>query len=81
MAGVFYGVRRGATLYAYLGGFDPDFAFESPGTVLMGDALDRMTGEGAGCIDLLRGQEPYKHEWGAFDRPNLCRTLRRAGSP
>ena len=81
VAGVFYGVRRGATLYAYLGGFDPDFAFESPGTVLMGDAVDRMTGKGAGCIDLLRGQEPYKYEWGALDRSNLCRILRRAGNP
>ena len=78
VAGVFYGVRRGATLYAYLGGFDPDFAFESPGTVLMGDAVERMMREGAGRLDLLRGQEPYKYEWGALDRPNQCRVLRRA---
>ncbi len=81
VAGVFYGVRRGATLYAYLGGFDPDFAFESPGTVLMGDAADTMMRDGAGRIELLRGQEPYKYEWGALDRPNLRRILRRAGSP
>ena len=78
VAGVFYGIRRGSTLYAYLGGFDPDFAFESPGTVLMGDAVERMMRDGAGRIALLRGQEPYKYEWGAVDRPNLCRILRRA---
>ena len=78
VAGVFYGMKRDATLYAYLGGFDPDFAFESPGTVLMGDALDRMVRDGAGRLDLLRGQEPYKYEWGALDRPNLCRVLRRS---
>ena len=79
VAGVCYGMRRGATLYAYLGGFDPNFAFESPGTVLMGDAVERMIREGAGRLDLLRGQEPYKYEWGALDRPHQCRTLRRAG--
>ncbi len=78
VAGVFYGMRRGATLYAYLGGFDPDFAFESPGTILMGDALDRMMRDGAGQLDLLRGQEPYKYEWGAVDRPNQCRILHRS---
>ena len=71
-------MRRGSTLYAYLGGFDPDFAFESPGTVLMGDAVEGMMRDGAGRIALLRGQEPYKYEWGAVDRPNLCRILRRA---
>ena len=81
VAGVFYGLRRGAALYAYLGGFDPDFAFESPGTVLMGDAVDRMMRDGAGRIELLRGQEPYKYEWGALDRPNQCRMISRAGSP
>ena len=80
VAGVFYGVRRGGTLYAYLGGFDPDFAFESPGNVLMGDAVERMMLEGAGRLDLLRGQEPYKYEWGALDRPNVCRILRRDGN-
>ena len=80
VAGVFYGMRRDATLYAYLGGFDPDSAFESPGTVLMGDAIDRMMRDGAGRVALLRGQEPYKYEWGAIDRPNLRRSLRRAGS-
>lgn len=78
VAGAFHGLRQGRTIHAYLGGFDPDFAFESPGTVLMGHALDALGRDGAGTLNLLRGQEPYKYEWGAVDRPNLRRTLRRS---
>ncbi len=78
VAGAFHGLRRGPTIHAYLGGFDPDFAFESPGTVLMGHALDALMREGAGTLNLLRGKEPYKYEWGAVDRINLRRTLRRS---
>lgn len=77
VAGVFHGLRRGRTLFAYLGGFDPAFAFESPGTILMGDALDTMLAGGAGMLNLLRGAEPYKYEWGAVDRINSRRALRR----
>lgn len=77
IAGVFHGLRRGQTLYAYLGGFDPGFAFESPGTVLMGHALDTMMAGGAGALNLLRGTEPYKYEWGALDRINSRRLLHR----
>ena len=77
VAGVFHGLRRGRTLSAYLGGFDPAFAFESPGTVLMGHALDALLADGAGTLSLLRGEEPYKYEWGAVDRVNSRRLLGR----
>lgn len=80
VAGAFQGLRRGRTLYAYLGGFDPAFAFESPGTVLMGHALDTAMAGGAGALNLLRGAELYKYEWGAVDRVNSRRVLRRGGS-
>lgn len=78
VAGVYYGLLHGASAYAYLGGFDPRFAFESPGTALLGHAIDEAGREGAESFDLLRGQEPYKYEWGAADRPNLRRSWRRA---
>ncbi len=80
VAGAFHGLRRGRTLYAYLGGFDPAFAFESPGTVLMGHAIDAMAAGGAGALNLLRGAEPYKYEWGAVDRVNSRRLLREAAA-
>ena len=81
VAGVFHGLRRGCRLYAYLGGLDPAFAFESPGTVLMGHALETMMADGAGELNLLRGREAYKYEWGAIDRVNLRRLLRRGSAP
>ena len=77
VAGVFHGLRRGRQLFAYLGGFDPAFAYESPGTVLMGHALETMMRDGAGTLNLLRGQEAYKYEWGAVDRIHRRRALRR----
>ena len=79
-AGVFHGLRRGRILYAYLGGLDPAFAFESPGTVLMGHAIETLMAEGAGVLNLLRGQEPYKYEWGAVDRVNCRRMLWRVAA-
>ncbi len=77
VAGVFYGFRGGDTVFAYLGGFDPTFGFESPGTVLIGAAMDDALREGCHAFSFLRGQEPYKYEWGARDQPNLSRTLWR----
>lgn len=52
----------------YFGGFDPGFAFESPGTILIGHAIRGAAAEGAETFDFLRGAEPYKYAWGARDR-------------
>jgi CelD/BcsL family acetyltransferase involved in cellulose biosynthesis len=79
VVGAYYGLHHGPRAYAYLGGFDPDFAFESPGTVLVGHAIETARQEGATEFHFLRGQEPYKYEWGAADRPNRRRTFRRDG--
>lgn len=72
VAGAYYGFRAGDA-YAYLGGFDPAFAFESPGTVLLGAEIEAAAGSGAARLHLLRGQEPYKYEWGGVDRWNSRR--------
>lgn len=79
VAGVYYGFLSGEAAYAYLGGFDPDFAFESPGTLLLGHAIAAAAGDGASRFDLLRGREPYKYAWGAEDRWNRLRVIGRAG--
>lgn len=79
VAGAHYGLQHGKAAYAYLGGFDPDFAFESPGTILLGHAIEAAVREGASRFDLLRGREPYKYEWGAADRWNRLRVIRREG--
>lgn len=73
VAGAYYGFRTGDCAYAYLGGFDPAFAFESPGTVLLGAEIEAAATLGVASLHLLRGQEPYKYEWGAVDRWNSRR--------
>ena len=70
MAGVYYGFVHRQNAYAYLCGYDPDFAFESPGAVLLGHAIEQAAREGATEFHFLRGQEAYKYEWGAKDRIN-----------
>lgn len=76
-AGAYYGLRSGDAAYAYLGGFDPRFSFESPGTVLIGAAIADAAVRGATTFDFLRGQEGYKYDWGATDTINRRRTLVR----
>ena len=77
LAGVYYGFVHAGRAYAYLGGFDPAFAYESPGTLLMGHAIETAIAEGATEFHFLRGQEAYKYDWGAVDRWNVRRTLER----
>ena len=79
VAGLFYGMQDSRRAYAYLGGFDPAFGFESPGTILIGAALEDAMVAGCGEFDFLRGQESYKFGWGASARCNTRRTFRRAG--
>jgi CelD/BcsL family acetyltransferase involved in cellulose biosynthesis len=61
----------------YFGGFDPSFAFESPGTMLIGHAMRDAVAEGADVFDFLRGAEPYKYAWGAHDRPLVSLSFAR----
>src|SRR5919202_546321 len=77
IVGAYYGLAHGARAYAYLGGFDPDYAFESPGTILIGHAIEEAVREGAREFHFLRGPESYKYEWGAVDRWNRRRSFRR----
>jgi CelD/BcsL family acetyltransferase involved in cellulose biosynthesis len=78
MAGAYYGFRHDDRAYYYLGGFDPLFSFESPGTILIGHAIEEAAREGAREFHFLRGQEAYKYDWGACDRWNQRRSFRRS---
>jgi CelD/BcsL family acetyltransferase involved in cellulose biosynthesis len=59
---------RDGYLY-YNAGVDPDARDLSPGVVLLAKFLERTIIEGCRRLDLLRGDEPYKYEWGAVDEP------------
>ncbi|HWK64997.1 MAG TPA: GNAT family N-acetyltransferase [Rhizobiaceae bacterium] len=78
VVGAYYGFLHGSKAYAYIGGFDPDFADESPGSILMGHALAAAVREGATEFHFLRGGEAYKYSWGAVDRWNGRRTFIRS---
>lgn len=75
--GAYYGFLARERAYAYLGGFDPDYAEASPGAILLGHAIVEAMRSGATEFHFLRGQEDYKYTWGAQDRWNQRRTWRR----
>jgi len=60
----------------YIGGFDPELAALSIGSVLLEHSIRDAMAEGATEFDFLRGAEPYKYRWGATDRPSYRRVLR-----
>ncbi|TIV26500.1 MAG: GNAT family N-acetyltransferase, partial [Mesorhizobium sp.] len=68
VVGAYYGFHHRDRAYAYLGGFDPAYAEESPGAILIGHAIAEAANEGAREFDFLRGREGYKYGWGANDR-------------
>jgi len=84
IVGAYYGFRHRERAYAYLMGFDPEYAFVSPGTILFAHALEEAVREGAREMDLLRGDDRYKFGWGAEPRFNqrriFRRSIRRAGA-
>jgi CelD/BcsL family acetyltransferase involved in cellulose biosynthesis len=76
---VIYALAARRCLYCYLTGFDPEFAAISPGTLLLGYAVEQAMHEHARVCDFLRGREPYKYLWGGRDRPTFARMLRPRG--
>ena len=58
----------GSVLY-YNAGIDPDAKALSPGVLLLERLVRRAIERGKCRVDLLRGDEPYKYEWGAVDEP------------
>ncbi|WP_437726776.1 GNAT family N-acetyltransferase [Sorangium sp. So ce861] len=71
-----YGLVERGGMASYITGFDPEFAWYSPGLVMLASAIEHAAAEGARTVDFLRGREPYKYEWGAVDRWTYRRRLR-----
>jgi CelD/BcsL family acetyltransferase involved in cellulose biosynthesis len=53
----------------YNGGVDVDARELSPGVLMVAAYIQQAIGEGCRRFDFLRGDEPYKYEWGAVDEP------------
>jgi CelD/BcsL family acetyltransferase involved in cellulose biosynthesis len=77
-----YAVFERSTVYFYLQGFDPEFAWYSPGAQLIAAVIEEALREGKQQLDFLRGGESYKYAWGARDRLTSRLTYSGAyGSP
>jgi CelD/BcsL family acetyltransferase involved in cellulose biosynthesis len=76
-AAVYYGFQDRGRAYAYLSGFHPSFAHESPGSLLLEHVIAKSRRAGVGEFHFLRGGESYKYEWGARDRFNTRREFHR----
>ena len=75
----------GEAVYYYNAGVDPDARDLSPGVVMVACYVQRAIELGRTRLDFLRGDEPYKYEWGAIDSPIerllVQRTTPTADSP
>ena len=67
----------GSLLY-YNAGIDPDARDLSPGVVLLERLVRRAIERGKCKVDLMRGDEAYKYEWGARDEPIQRLLVRRS---
>jgi CelD/BcsL family acetyltransferase involved in cellulose biosynthesis len=68
----------------YNAGTDPEARELSPGVLAIAAYVQRAIAEGCRRLDFLRGDEPYKYEWGAVDEPIQRLLVRRdvgAGEP
>jgi hypothetical protein len=63
------GFDDGTTCYFYNAGMDPDARELSPGVTGTAAYLRDRLESGRRRFDFLRGNEPYKYEWGAVDEP------------
>ena len=59
----------GLTSFLYNAGMDPSAAEVSPGVTGTALYLENRLAAGRRRFDFLRGNEPYKYEWGARDEP------------
>lgn len=63
------GFDDGTTCYFYNAGMDPDARELSPGVTGTAAYIRDRLAAGRRRFDFLRGNEPYKYEWGAVDEP------------
>ena len=61
--------EAGDRLMYYNAGTDPAARDLSPGVVMVERLVRRAIDRGLREVDFLRGDEPYKYEWGATDEP------------
>ncbi|HET7677505.1 MAG TPA: GNAT family N-acetyltransferase, partial [Candidatus Limnocylindrales bacterium] len=71
------GFDDGTTTYFYNAGMNPQARSLSPGVAGAAFYLRDRIAAGRRRFDFLRGDEPYKYEWGAVDEPVFRLLVRR----
>ena len=66
--------------YLYNAGVDPEARELSPGVLLSALAIEAAIVAGRRRFDYLRGDEPYKYQWGAVDEPIQRLLVVRSGA-
>jgi CelD/BcsL family acetyltransferase involved in cellulose biosynthesis len=66
-----YQLRGANAVYCYQGGISPDGALASPGQIAILLSFQQAIEQGRRTLDFLRGDEPYKRQWGAQFCPNV----------
>ena len=69
-----------SSILYYNAGVDPAARDLSPGVVLLERLVRRAIERGKCRVDLMRGDEPYKYEWGAVDEPIQRILVRRSAA-
>ncbi|MGE5431495.1 MAG: GNAT family N-acetyltransferase [Syntrophomonadaceae bacterium] len=72
-----YSFIKNKRLYYYIGGFEPEMAKYSPGSVILLEIIEKAITEGVREFDFLRGREDYKYKWNAEDRNNYRLFIRK----
>ena len=70
----------GRRISYYNAGVDPEARDLSPGVVMVARYVQQAIESGRTAVDFLRGNEPYKYEWGAVDQPIQRILVSRIGS-
>jgi CelD/BcsL family acetyltransferase involved in cellulose biosynthesis len=65
-------------IWVYNSGMDPQFASNSPGWVLLALLIRRAIEKGCRAFDFMRGDEPYKFQWGGVSEPIVRLTIHKA---
>ena len=71
-AAVEYGFRYAGVLYEYQTGFDSEFEDYGVMNILDTHIIEQAIAEGLTEIDLLRGEEAYKHHWTKTAREQMA---------
>ncbi len=71
-------LEDGPSLLFYNAGLDPDARELSPGVLMVASYVEAALARGFRRMDFLRGDEPYKYEWGARDEPIQRLLVRRS---